>query len=150
MLLCALFLGSFSASAESTVYVFLKSMSNTDTSVSVDGKQVCNLNGPVKRTLKPGFGLILPFETLESCYRKLVFSEEGKKIITFSVKYTNATNGNISTYKGEISLDLEDGESYYVEVTNKGLNDMQLKSVEEKKATKWLKKWTALQTITIE
>jgi hypothetical protein len=47
---------------------------------------------------------------------------------------------------GEIQLNLTSGSTYYVSITNKGLNDMQLKNLTEKEAEKLLKnkKYVAL------
>lgn len=61
-------------------------------------------------------------------------------------KHINAVNGKISTMAGEIQLNLTSGSTYYVSITNKGLNDMQLKNLTEKEAEKLLKnkKYVAL------
>lgn len=138
-----------SVSAESTICMFMKSMSNTDTEVSIDGQIVCGLNGTVKRTINPGFGLILPFETREACYRKIIINKEEKVIVSVSFVYTNASNGNKTTYKAEYPLDLEDGETYYLQVVAKGLNDTQIKEPKEKDVKKWLKKWEELSSVTL-
>lgn len=133
--------------AESTVYVFLKSMSSTDTHVAIDGKTICDLNGPIKRTIKPTANLIYPFHTLEACFRKIKVSGEGKIIIAATMDYKNCTNGNVTTYKGEYPLDIEDGETYYLQLTSKGLNDIQIKEPKEKDALKWINKWTELPSV---
>ena len=108
------------------------------------GKTVCDLNGSIKRTIQPCANLRYPFHTLESCYRKITVNGEGKIIVSATMDYKNCTNGNITTYKGEYPLEIEDGETYYLQLTSKGLNDMQIKEPKEKDVKKWLQKWTEL------
>ncbi|MCM1515387.1 MAG: hypothetical protein NC080_03070 [Paraprevotella sp.] len=130
------------AKAESSVYVFLKSMYNTDTSISINGTEVCNLNGTVKKTMSfNNTGTIIK---RNGCFRKIEFVEEGKILITATMLFTVPANGHVNTYKGEIMLDGADGETYYLELTSKGIHDMQIKEVTEKKASKWIKKWENL------
>lgn len=137
-----------SASAESTVYVFIKSVGNTDVQILVDGKQVCDLNGPEKK--RTTYGLEIPLVLAKSCYRKLTFSSESKIVLSAKMHFVNAYNRNETDYKAEIPLDLEDGETYYVELGRKGMKDCQMKQHEEKKVKKWLKDWVELPAVNVE
>ena len=142
--------GCLGINAESNIYVFIKSVGNSDIHILVDGKEVADINGPVKKVMQPGWGLEYPLTMLESCYRKIVVPEEGKVVVSMEGTYKNAMNGNVSNYKAEFPLDLEDGESYYLEVTNKGLSDVKFKEIKEKDALKKMKKWVELPTVTVE
>lgn len=115
--------------AESNVYVFLKSMYNTDTSITINGTEVCKLNGSITKTMNVPGGTM---EKRNGCYHKIVLDGEGKILLTGTLLFTVPSNGNVNTYKGEISLDVADGETYYLELTNKGIHDMQIKEVKEK------------------
>lgn len=149
LLLIVIISTGLSVNAESTIYVFLKSMSNTDTRISINGQEVCDLNGTIKKTLQPGYGLAVPFITREACFRKITINNEGRVIVSVSFDYTIASNGKVDTYKAEYPLDLEDGETYYLQVTSKGLHDTQIKEPKEKDIKKWLKKWEELTPITL-
>lgn len=127
--------------AESNVYVFLKSMYNTDTSITINGTEVCKLNGSITKTMNVPGGTM---EKRNGCYHKIVLDGEGKILLTGTLLFTVPSNGNVNTYKGEISLDVADGETYYLELTNKGIHDMQIKEVKEKTASKWMQKWQDL------
>ncbi len=78
------------------------------------------------------------------CYHKIVIEGEGQILLTGTMLYTVPKNGNVNTYKGEISLDITDGDTYFLELTSKGIHDMQIKEVSEKKSSKWLQKWENL------
>jgi hypothetical protein len=104
------------------------------------------LFGCLKKTIKPSGNMQLPFNQYAPCYRKCIFKNEGKILFSAECKHINAVNGKISTMAGEIQLNLTSGSTYYVSITNKGLNDMQLKNLTEKEAEKLLKnkKYVAL------
>ncbi len=128
--------------AESNVYVFVKGMYNCDITIAVNGTEVCDLNGSVAKTMDVYGGGTMTKR--ESCYRKIVVNGEGKIVLTGTMLYTVPTTGNVNPYKGEISLDIEDGETYYLQLTSKGIHDMQIKEVKPKDAKKWEQKWQNL------
>lgn len=138
-----------SVNAESTIYVLMKSMSSTYTEIAIDGKIVCDLNGPVKRTIQPYANLRYPFKTLKPCYRKIVVDGEGKIIVSMIMKYMNCCDGSLKTYKGEYPLDIEDGETYYLIMKSNGLHDIKLVEPKEKDVKKWLQKWIELPAVTV-
>ena len=127
-------LGVFSTSifAQSTVYFFIKSTGNLTTTIKQNGKDIFDMTGPIKKTIKPSGNMQLPFNQYAPCYRKCIFKNEGKILFSAECKHINAVNGKISTMAGEIQLNLTSGSTYYVSITNKGLNDMQLKNLTEK------------------
>lgn len=135
-------LGIFSASTyaqQSTVYFFIKSTGNMTTTMKLNGKEIFDMTGPVKKTIKPNGSLRFPYHQYSPCYRKCSFKNEGKMLFLAECKHINATNGKTTTMAGEIQLNLADGGTYYVSITNKGLNDVQLKELTEKDANKLLK-----------
>lgn len=139
------------AMAESTVYLFLKSLGNTDVGIAVNGKNVCDMNAAIKKTMNNEMFKV-PLKLAKDCTRKLIFNKEGKVVISATLVYTNPMKNTKNTMKGETQLDLVDGETYYVEITNKGLTDVQLKIMEDKKGVKRLaqKKRDVLSDVTIE
>lgn len=133
-----------------TIYVFVKSCGNTDNQISIDGKNLCDLNGEIKKTLDPVGPMIYPYVVSKECYREIVVRGDGKIILSVKAEHMNGCNGNITTLKAEYPLDLEDGETYYLLVTSKGLTDMQIKEPKVKDALKWIDKWQQLPTIYYE
>lgn len=116
-----------------------------------DGEKICDLNGPVKKTMD-GNGMFKQlYKVAHPCFRKLIFNKEGKVVISVECDFTNCMNLQHTIMKGEMQLDLEDGETYYLDVTGKGMHDMQIKLLDEKKAEKNLsnKKWKELPTVTV-
>ncbi len=142
LFLCMLVATTVSGQAESNVYVFVKSMYNCDVKIAINGIDVCDLNGSVCKTYDVQGGRTMTKR--ESCYHKIVINGEGKIALTGTMLYTVPTTGNVNPYKGEITLDVEDGETYYLQLTSKGIHDMQIKEVKEKKAEKWIDKWQNL------
>lgn len=108
--------------------------------MKLNGKEIFDMTGPIKRTIKAdGEALRFPFHQYSPCYRKCSFKNEGKMLFLAECKHTNVTNGKVTTMAGEIQLNLVEGGVYYVFITNKGLNDFQLKELTEKEANKLLK-----------
>lgn len=140
-----------SANAESNVYLFLKSIGNADVQVSINGKRVCNMNAATKKTMNNDMFKI-PLRLSKDCTRKLIFNKEGKNVISVTMDYTNPMKETVTTMKAETQLDVADGETYYVEITNKGLTDVQLKVMDEKKGAKRLaeKKRDVLADVTVD
>lgn len=151
-LLCCMFCGVIALHAESSVYLFVKTGNSTTYNAFVDGKKVCDLNGPIKKTMDGGGMFKIPYKVAYPCYRKLVFNTESNVIISIEADFTNCMNLNHTIMKGEIQLDLEDGETYYIDVTSKGMKDIQLKPIPDKKAEKNLSgdKWKELSPMTVE
>jgi hypothetical protein len=150
VLVIAAFLINIGICAQSNVYIFVKSIGSSDTKILVDGKVVADLNGSVKKTYNLGMGENIPFKMLQACYRKLTVNHEGKTIISCDIEYLNCLNGVKTQYKAEIALDLENGESYYLDLVGKGRTDMQIKAMSEKEAVKKIKKVEELPEVIIE
>lgn len=94
------------------------------------------MTGPVKKTVPSSEHLRLPIRIYSPCYRKCTFKNEGKMLFSIECKHTNPVNEEITQLAGEIQLNLVNGSIYYVIITNKGLNDVQLKELTEKEANK--------------
>lgn len=131
--------------------MFAKHGNSIDFQVACDGVNVCDLNGPTKKTMDGAGMFQIPYRVAHPCFRKLIFDKEGKVIISVQGDFTNCMNLTHTIIKGEIQLDLEDGETYYLDVTGKGMHDMQIKLMQEKKALKNInnKKWVELPTVNI-
>lgn len=149
-LLLAAFIGINYAYAEIDVYIFVGQAANSDITISVDGVKVSNLNGPTKK-IQNNEMFKIPFTSVHSCYRKLIFSKEGTTVISVEADFTNSMNLKHTVTKGEVQLDLEDGQTYYLEFKGKSLKDNSLNILPDKKATKILSgdKYKELPSISI-
>ncbi len=129
-----------SALAESTVYFFVGSIGNATCQLSLNGKESFELRGPLKKTFEPDGVLRFPYHSYHSAKKKCVFKEEGKMLFSVDYRFTNASTGAVTPMSAEIQLNLTDGSVYYVELTNKGLKDIQFKILTEKEGLKRLAK----------
>ncbi len=128
------------SSAQSTVYFFFPSLGNIESTLKLNGEELCELRGPVKKVYAP----IPPHMNYEStiysaCKRKCILREEGKVLFAIDMKFLNAVNGDISNYACELQLNLVDGDVHYVNVIRHGFSDIQFEEVSGKKAEKLLK-----------
>ncbi len=152
-IIMVLSLSEFSANAESTVYIFCKSVANSDVILNINGEDIFYMNGPVTKTIKADRWneFQQDFIIRGECYRKINITEEGKIIISATVDFTNVNNLKRSKSICEIQLNLTQGSVHYIQLTRKGLKgDYQLKELNEKSANKLLKKYTELPEITHE
>ncbi|MGM9815487.1 MAG: hypothetical protein ACI304_00305 [Lepagella sp.] len=151
-LMCLIGICVSDAYAESIVYLFAKAGNSMDYQVSCDGVNVCDLNGPTKKTMDGNGMFKIPYRVAHSCYRKLTFNKEGKVVITVNGDFTQCSNLKHILMKAEYQLDLEDGGIYYLDVKGKGLNDLQIKPLKEKDALKNMEseKWKELTPIIVE
>lgn len=125
--------------AESTVYIFMKSVGNTTTSMSLNGKEVFDMTGPIKKTISPSGDMRLPFHQYAACKKKCTLKNEGKILLSCDCKNTNILNEKVTNFAAEIQLNLTENSVHYIMITNKGLNDVQIIELDEKKANKLLK-----------
>lgn len=125
--------------AESIVYIFMKSIGSTTTLMSLNGKEVFDMTGPIKRTISPSGNMRLPFYQYAACKKKCTLKEEGKVLFSIECKHTNITNEKVTKFAAEIQLNLTENSVHYIMITNKGINDCQIIELNEKKASKLLK-----------
>lgn len=95
--------------------------------------------GPVIKTQYIKSAMVMPLKTQAPCKRKAVFKSTGKSLFEVEVTYTNFVNAKVSKAAAEIQLNLTDGATYYVFITNKGMNDIKMKLLSDKEAEKMLK-----------
>lgn len=122
----------FSTEAQGIVYFFGKSLPNVECYLSFNGKQLGELRGPVKRYL-PNLHGGTPIPMYSACSKKCVLREAEKAVLVTKFKFTNSVNQEELITSAEIQIDFSDGQVHYVELTNKGLNDIQFKELSEKK-----------------
>ncbi|MBE6259580.1 MAG: hypothetical protein E7107_01965 [Prevotella sp.] len=131
--------GTTIANAQSTVYVFMRSAINADCVMAINGGEPFEIRGPLKKTMMNLSGPE-PNRFYHPAKKKIVLKEEGKAL--FSAKYTfyaNMDRSNPRDMVAEIQLNLSEGSVHYVKLSFKGMNDVQLKEVEEKEGLKLLK-----------
>lgn len=131
--------GTTAANAQSTVYVFMRSAFNAECVMSINGGESFDICGPLKKTIMNLHGPE-PNRQYHPGKKKIVLKDEGKAL--FSAKYTfyaNMDRSNPRDMVAEIQLNLSEGSVHYIKVGAKGLNDIQIKEVDEKEGLKLLK-----------
>lgn len=131
--------GTNVANAQSTVYVFMRSSVNADCVMSINGSEPFEIRGPLKRTMMNLHGPE-PNKFYHPAKKKIVLKEEGKALL--SAKYTfyaNMDRSNPRDMVAEIQLNLSEGSIHYIQLSFKGMNDVQLKEISEKEGLKLLK-----------
>lgn len=135
ILLCS----TISASAQSTVYVFMRSVDNAECKLNINGGDGIDIRGPFKKAQMVPVAGASPLMRYHPGKKKIVLKEEGKTLFGVTYIYTNSLNGKQSTMAAEIQLNLSEGSVHYIKVEAKGLNDIQIKEVEGKEVQKLLK-----------
>ena len=130
--------------AQSIVYFFNRSWTNVECNLSYNGKPIGELRGPVKKYL-PNLRGGAPIPMYSACSKKCVLKGDGKAVFVVDFKFTNTVNQEELITSAEIQIDFSDGQVHYIELTNKGLNDIHFKELSEKKGQKMLKRNVALE-----
>lgn len=123
------------ASSKTTVYLFIPKVANTDITLFIDGQQIAKLNTPVSKTTNDAIFKI-PYKQQQSGWVEIEFANDEKVLLAVSMDYTNPMSLKKSTMQAESQLDLQDGETIYLEISRKGWTDCQLKILNEKKGLK--------------
>lgn len=137
VLIAVLIVSALSLCAKTTVYLFIPSLGNSDVTLLIDGEEICDLNTPVGKTTNY-HTFKIPCTQSKKGWVEIEFGQEGKVLLAVSMVYTNFLNLEKSTMQAETQLDLVDGETLYVEIARKGLNDCKLMLLDEKKGMKKL------------
>jgi len=117
----------------------MRSAFNAECLMSINGGESFDICGPLKKTMMNLHGPE-PHRQYHPGKKKIVLKDEGK--VLFSAKYTfyaNMDRSNPRELVAEIQLNLSDGSVHYIKVGAKGLNDIQIKEVDEKEGLKLLK-----------
>ncbi len=129
----AILLGSTTANAESTVYVFLPSMTSTaHIDLTVNGVSTGEITAPVmqhfdgisaeqvaklqKKNPKLKIPVIPASDITFPMVKKCVLTTEGPTVIVADVNDTHLVTGDPIANKVETTLDIEDGKTYYLNV----------------------------------
>ena len=126
------------AYAQSTVFFFTKSFENSEITLKMNGQEIGELRGSVKKTVGPIASMKLPSISYHPCKKKCVINDEGKVIFSVDFKFTNVGTLAVSELDTEIQLNLSNGSIHYIMLENKGLKDIRLKEISEKDAKKML------------
>ena len=130
------------ATAQSTVYFFMPNIGGDilESSLKMNGTTICDMLGPVKKTIQPKGIIKIHITRYHDCYRKCIINEQGKVLFSYIMRFHNPTKPEeLREWAGEIQFNLSGGDIHYVEICGKGLNDLQLIELEEKDALKKLK-----------
>ena len=130
-------------SAQSTVFFFTSSTSSNECTLKMNGIEIGELRGPLKKTMHPA-EFKIPYKTYDAAYKKCVIKEEGKVLFAVDFKFTNCSTLDVSEIPAEIQLNLSEGSVHYVRLAPKGFTNIQFKEITEKEAQKLLKKGVAL------
>lgn len=129
--------------AESIVYVISNEVGggNPTLTLSIDGKSLGSIAGSVKKTIDPTWGsnIQIPFVVHKATIKKCIFNTDGKVLFRIDGSSTSITDpSSTAKYYGEVQLNLEDGQTYYIQLKAKGLTDCKLVEIPEKKGLKEL------------
>lgn len=127
-LACLIVLGllvSANVNAQSTVYFYVKSVTSAEVKISKNSTEIFELRGPVKKTINPVGPMKMASVSYKPAYRKCQFKDEGKTLFSVDFDFTNVTTGDVRKLAAEIQLNLEEGSVHHVQLTWKGLNDVQ-------------------------
>ncbi len=131
-LLCAIAIGVSNLRAESTVYLLVDAKTTLPTfTVSVEGAN----NGTVviqTPFIKMLYGL-LPRH--KKAIRKCIFNNDGRTVLSYA--YENKTGSK--DWSDSITLDLQDGETYYIQLVSGDIK-YKIKELTEKEYQKRTKK----------
>lgn len=130
---------STSAFAQSTVYIFMRSLANSDCTMSINGGEPFSIQGPFKKAMANVINPSMPTKIYHPAIKKCIIKEEGKALFAANLDFTNVINGTVRKMAAEIQLNLSEGSVHYIKVGAKGLNDIQIKEVDEKEGLKLLK-----------
>ena len=125
--------------AQSTVYFFARSFDNCEISLKMNGEEIGELRGSLKKSVGPFHSMKIPSCSYNDCYRKCTINDEGKMLFRVDFKFTNCSSLAVSELDTEIQLNLTPGSIHYIKLDNKGLKDIILKEITEKEAQKMLK-----------
>lgn len=143
MAACLICFTSTNVYAQSTVYFFTPSTSSNECLLMMNGNEIGELRGPLKKTMEHSMFKI-PYKTYDAAYKKCIIKEEGKVLFAINYKFTNCSTLAVSEIPAEIQLNLSEGSVHYVKIAPKGVTNVQFKEITEKEAQKLLKKATAL------
>lgn len=135
--------------AESSITIGIESISGAETEISINGDGVCDLNGPVEKEISPVGPMVVGLKQLKPCYRRIIVPE-GNCILSVKIDFLNPVLNEHTQYMSETSLDIEDGENYYLEVESNEILDIEIKELNKKEAEKRFKKWEELPTVTVD
>lgn len=135
IIIVGLFISLFSpkASAESTVYIIMgydASLSGEPViKINVNEQHVCDMNLNLKKRVQDIY-------SYKKAVKKLIFNKEDTYIISYDLNWY----GDVP-HHADITLDLVDGETYYIQMFQSSLkNSFAFKMLKEKDALKKLKK----------
>ena len=130
---------SVTCRAQSTVYFFMRSLTESQAVVSMNGYELFELQGPLKKTRH--FTLNQEKKTIHiysPVCKKCEFKEDGKVLFSVEIKFRNSLSSMVMTYATEIQVNLSEGSIHYLNIRGKGLNDVQIEELTEKKAQKMI------------
>ena len=131
-------LTAIGAYAQSTVYFFAKSFDNSEITLKMNGQEIGELRGSVKKTINPIGPMKIASVSYNPCKKKCVINEEGKVLFSVDFKFTNVGTLAVSELDTEIQLNLTEGSVHYIMLENKGIKDIHFKEISEKDAQKML------------
>lgn len=122
------------ANAESTIYIFQRSVGLVATTYSINNKFVGTFNEIKKAVSKPHKTFIY-----SAGKQKCILKSEGKAIVMVSGDYIEDGETKKDYWMAEIQVNLTDGSVHYIKLSPKGFNNCQLKEIKEEEALKLLK-----------
>lgn len=124
--------------AQSTVYIFMRSLGNFQSNIKLNGEKTFSLQGNLKKAIPVNNGKLL--SVYSAVKKKFVLKNEGKYHFQYVGQFVNVNNGKTIDYTAEIQVNATEGSTHYYELVPRGIYDIQFKELKEKEGLKLLKK----------
>ncbi len=128
----ALAIAAMTAQAESTIYVFMQAMCKCDLHLWVNGVDTGTLAGPVKKHHNENKVANLPaWDELQETVKKVVVNADGLTPVVAKGEWDHFITGERVNTLLETSIELEDGQTYYLKSNNDHFDKLKAKDGEK-------------------
>ena len=154
---CLLFIlligAGLSVNAESTVRIFVKGFIDPDVRLSIDGEEVCDLNGPINQEKKvKSFVYKEKGGMSENCYRAIQVKGIDKVTLKIVAAVPESKKikelGKRKYFEAERTVVLSEGITFNFEISMRSMINHMINIPPEQDAYKWSKDWVELPEVT--
>lgn len=128
----AVALAAITARAESTIYVFMQAMMQCDYHLWVNGVDTGTIAGPIKTHHKENKIANLPaYDVMQETVKKVVVNSDGLTPVVVKGEWEHFITGQRTNFLLETSIEVEDGQTYYIKSHNDRLGKIKAKDGEK-------------------
>ncbi|MCC8037885.1 MAG: hypothetical protein LIP02_07115 [Bacteroidales bacterium] len=128
----AVAVAALTARAESTIYVFMQAPPQCDTHLWVNGVDTGSLAGPVKTHHKENKAANLPaWDEMQETVKKVVVNSDGLTPVVAKGEWDHFITGQHVNFLLETSIEVEDGQTYYLKANNDHFDKIKAKDGEK-------------------